>query len=160
MFSIQISDVQVISNSTSYFHRKEIRFNWIAKAASGKYICRANVIKSENYVNSSWELDVMEPKEPEIIITNIEPGVELNFSLGQPVDLLCKFNGIPRPRITWYKNEKQITPHANDTRVLLNENNSVLTIHLSESDEAIYKCVAENRVGLVSRETKLKVSSN
>lgn len=152
--------MQVISNSSSYFHRKEIRFNWIAKGASGKYNCRANIIESESYVNSSWELDVMEPKEPEIQTTNIEPGAELHFSLDQPVDLLCKFNGIPRPKITWYKDEKQISPHVNNTRILLNENNSVLTIHLSESDEGIYKCVAENRVGLVSRETKLKVSSN
>lgn len=149
----------MISNDTSYFHRKEIRWNSIKREDSGKYVCRANVIKSDSYVNKSLELDVMESKEPEIVVTNIEPGLQLNFSLGEPVQLICKFSGIPRPKITWYKDEKEITGEANNSGATLHEDDSVLSIHLNEKDEGIYKCVAENRAGLISRQTQLKITS-
>lgn len=151
----------MIPHNTQYSHRKEIRWTSISEAASGKYTCKANVIKDDSEETKTWNLEIVQPKQPEVIETNFVNGKTLEHSLGEPLQLHCKFTGIPRPQVTWYKNNDEITSERNDSRIWLNEDNTVLSIKYAKAeDQGKYKCVAVNRIAPVALETTLKITSN
>lgn len=145
---------------TEFSHRKQIRWNSIDGSAAGKYVCRANVIKDDSPDFKSWDLDIVEPSRPNVVDSNINNGKVLRNSLGEPLQLRCKFNGIPRPAISWYKDGSEIKPESNESRIILMDENTVLDVqYIKAEDEGRFKCVAENRLGSVSREVVLKISS-
>lgn len=150
--------VQVQEYNTSFSYRKEIRWNSITSAASGTYVCQASAIKDKSTKEQSWNLEIVEPKKPEIVQSNVENDMALKS--GEPLQMWCNFSSIPRPKIAWYKDGNVISPGSNDSRVSLKENNTLLDIHFTkDEDEGSYKCVGTNRIGSVSRETKLKITS-
>lgn len=152
--------MQVIPHDTQYSHRKEIRWKSIGSAAAGKYVCRANVIKDDSPDFKSWELAIVEPSRPNLIESNIDNGKVLKNLLGEPLRLRCKFSGIPHPKISWYKDGSEIIPESNKSRIITVEDNTVLDFDfLREEDEGRYKCFAKNRLGSISREATLKISS-
>lgn len=152
--------MQVIPHDTTFSHRKEIRWNSIGSSAGGKYVCRANVIKDDSPDFKSWELNIVEPSRPQIIESTIENGKVLRNLLGEPLQMRCKFSGIPHPKITWYKDGSKIVPESNESRIILLEENTVLDVQfIKDEDEGRYKCVGRNRLGSVSREAVLKISS-
>lgn len=127
--------------------------------AAGRYFCRVKVINNDTYENKSWELDVIEPTLPSIVASNFESGQLQKYRLNHHAKLLCKFSGIPSPKISWYgPNGNEIV--ANDTHISLSEENSLLNIHVNAEDEVHYRCVGENRAGRVSHEMKLIIESN
>lgn len=161
MIVILFTDVKVESHNTGYSHRKEIRWSSVTGAEAGKYECRANVIKDDSLDSKSWDLEVVKPKRPEVEDSNIENGKSMKSLLGEPLQLRCKFLGIPRPKITWYKDGSEITHETNDSRLSLHNSNTILDLqYIKAEDEGRYKCVAANRIGSVSLETELKITSN
>lgn len=153
--------MQVIPHDTPYSHRKELRWNAIASDASGKYVCRANVIKDDSPEEKTWQVTVVEPKVPEIEEINFENGKSLKHLLGEPLQLRCKFSGIPRPKVTWFKDGDEITSEGNNSRIAIREDNTLLDIHfIKGEDDGEYKCVAQNRLGSSTRQAKLKITSN
>lgn len=73
----------------------------------------------------------------------------------------CKFAGLPRPTVVWYKDDVEITNDENDTRITLRDNNTVLDIrYIKMEDQGRYRCQASNRLGTDTRETLLKITSN
>lgn len=158
---VYFADVQVIAHNTPYSHRKEIRWTSVSEAASGKYICKASVIKDDSEETKTWNLEIVQPKLPEIVDSNFVNGKTLEHSLGEPLNLHCKFIGIPHPEVTWYKNNDEITNDRNDSRIWLNNDNTVLSIKYAKAeDQGKYKCLAENRIAKVALETTLKITSN
>ena len=147
------------TKNTLYSQRKEINWNPIEKEAAGQYFCRVKIINSDNYVNKSWELKVIEPTLPSIVSSNIVSGQSQKYLLDDHAKLVCKFLGIPSPKIRWFKDNHEIIPIANDTHLSLLEDNSTLSIHLNASDVGKYRCVGENRAGQVSREMELVIES-
>lgn len=152
----------MVTKNTPYSQRKDVHLHSIKKEANGQYFCHVKIINSDDsYVNKSWNLQVIEPTLPSIISSNIVSGQSQTFLLEEDVKLICKFSGIPRPKITWYKDNSVINPIANDSHVTLFDDNSILSIHLNAADEGKYfKCVAENRAGQTSHEMKLIIKSN
>lgn len=154
------SGIQVIPHDTKFSHRKEIRWSSITSAATGKYVCRANVIKDDSPDLKSWELEIVEPSKPIVVESNIENGKVLRNLLGEPLKLKCKFAGIPHPKISWYKDGVEIIPESNESRIITLEDNTVLDLlFIKAEDEGRYKCHAKNRLGSTSREATLKISS-
>lgn len=150
----------MIPHDTKFSHRKEIRWDSIGSEAAGKYVCRANVIKDDSSDTKSWELEIVEPYQPKIVDSNIENGKVLRNLLGEPLQLRCKFSGIPRPEISWYKDGIKIVPESNESRIILMEDDTVLDVQfIKAEDEGQYKCLAQNRLGSVAREAVLKISS-
>lgn len=147
----------MITNNTQYSQRKEIHWHSIDAEASGNYTCRVKLIKSDTYLNKSWELNVVQPTLP-VIQTNIKPGQTQKHSLGEHIELLCKCSGLPLPKITWYKNDNEIQPDAKLGHISLLENDSKLHIQLNENDEGWYKCVAANRAGSTLYETNVLIN--
>lgn len=153
-----ISDVTVTVHDTPYSHRKEIHWDTVQKSASGGYVCRANIISDDTIDERHWDLNVLDPSKPVIEETTIVRGTE-KHSLGEPFQLMCKFGGLPRPDIHWYKDDIEIIPDTNDTHVSIEENKSLLNIHyVKMEDQAIYRCQGSNRYGNDYRETTLKIT--
>lgn len=124
-------------------------------------MCQANVVRDDSFENRMYDLEIVEPVKPYAENSNVENGKILKHVLGEPLQMRCKFAGIPRPTITWYKDDDKISPDSNDTRMTLKENNTLLDIlFIKGEDEGKYKCVASNRIATVTRETTLKITSN
>lgn len=98
---------------------------------------------------------------PEIEDSNFDNGKTIEHSLGEPLQLRCIFSGIPKPHTIWFKNDDEIATDRNDSRIWLNDDNTVLNIKYTKpEDQGKYKCVAENRIGPVAREITLKITSD
>lgn len=96
---------------------------------------------------------------PEIDISNLDR-TEIRKSLGEPLRLQCTFAGIPVPAINWYKDDVLFQPVENQTRISLNERNTLLDVKFIRSeDEGTYRCQGSNRLGSASRVTTLKITS-
>lgn len=157
---IFVADVTVTSHDTPYSHRKELHWDNVENTQRGEYVCRANVIKDDKFEEKSWILDISAPKKPEIEETTII-GHTLKHSLGEPLELKCKFIGLPRPTVVWFKDDVEITNDENDTRITLRDNNTVIDIrYIKMEDQGKYKCQGSNRLGTDTRETLLKITSN
>lgn len=120
------------------------------------YTCRANVIKHDSIDEKTWELDISQPSRPVIEETNLIDEVT-KHSLGEPLQLRCKYSGIPRPEIHWYKDNQEI---VSDKQKAFRENNTILEMrYITIEDEGKYKCKVSNRLGVETRETSLKIKS-
>lgn len=156
-----MSGVDVIPHDTPYSHRKELRWASVSNDSSGRYVCRANVIKDDTSEEKEWWLDIIQPQVPIVDESkeNIKSGT-LNRSLGEPLQLHCNFIGVPRPQIIWYKDNTEIVEDENSTRIGFRENNTILDIRfIKMEDQGKYECTATNRLGKSSLHTTLKISS-
>ncbi|XP_023964917.2 immunoglobulin superfamily DCC subclass member 3 isoform X2 [Chrysemys picta bellii] len=80
-------------------------------------------------------------------------------SISRPVGttaiFTCLAQGEPSPQITWLKNGQILEP---TDHIKLKNNNSTLTIYgISQEDEAIYQCIAENSAGSTQASARLTV---
>ena len=66
---------------------------------------------------------------------------------GDKLILPCKVTGYPMPTVTWFKNRHEFTFDKTNSRVIMNENNSLVIFNLTDKDEAIYSCRASNNKG-------------
>lgn len=149
----------MITKHSPHSQRKEIHWNSIDKDAAGQYDCRVKLMHSYFYLNKSWELHVIEPTLPTIVLSNIEYGQTQKYMLEDYANLMCKFSGIPRPIIKWFKDNVEIIPVENDAHLSLLQDNSILSIHLNAGDEGTYRCMAENQAGQAYREVTVNIES-
>lgn len=73
----------------------------------------------------------------------------------------CRIKGgIPIPTVTWYKDNVDISSYYNDKKISFKENGQVLEFEYTEdTDEGVYACVANNKVGEHKRTLQLSFSS-
>ncbi|XP_031631901.1 vascular endothelial growth factor receptor 1-like isoform X3 [Contarinia nasturtii] len=155
---VSSDDVKVITQNTLYSHQREIQWKNVTRAASGKYVCKASVIKDDSKETRAWNLDVVEPQEPEIK-SNLNGAVKKS-PVGEPIKLWCEVTGIPQPTLTWYKNGNVIVPEVNDTHITLDENGTVLNFHYTKADdEGKYKCEAMNRLSTTHHKVTIKMTN-
>lgn len=85
---------------------------------------------------------------------------DVTVNVEQPAVLECAFSGIPKPEVTWYKDNVPITP---DQRVTVREDKpNVHSLHIARSqldDKATYTCKAKNRFGEAEAKMNLNVTS-
>ena len=66
---------------------------------------------------------------------------------GEDVTLYCNATGVPKPSITWQKDNLTINPSA-DFRISISQDGTQLNItNLNRTDIGEYKCVANNSEG-------------
>ncbi|KAK6047730.1 immunoglobulin I-set domain protein [Cooperia oncophora] len=72
--------------------------------------------------------------------------------------LTCEMDGSPLPRITWYKDEKQLEIPSIKYDSQFDDGLAQLTVkNIEQSDAGVYRCRATNELGSVSTEGKLIV---
>ncbi|OUC40207.1 immunoglobulin I-set domain protein, partial [Trichinella nativa] len=73
------------------------------------------------------------------------------------VKLKCTVDGSPRPNISWFKNGVEITT-SKKYKIIHDNTNAELNIsNISEDDEAVYSCIAENKFGYAETAARLAV---
>ncbi|XP_056870660.1 immunoglobulin superfamily DCC subclass member 3 [Takifugu flavidus] len=116
---------------------------------SGVYVCAANKPGTRVRRTAQGRLVVQAPAE----------FVQAPLSIARPVGttaiFTCQAQGEPEPQLTWLKNGQVLEPGGH---VKLKNNNSTLTIYgISQDDEAIYQCIAENSAGSTQASARLTV---
>jgi len=85
---------------------------------------------------------------------------DVTVNVEQPAVLECTFSGIPKPEVTWYKDNVPITV---DQRVTMREDKpNVHSLHIARSqldDKATYTCKAKNRFGEAEAKMNLTITS-
>ncbi|XP_022833229.1 peroxidasin-like [Spodoptera litura] len=121
----------------------------IQESDAGLYTCLVENINGK--VNASAALEVMVP--PTFIL---EPHNK-TVRLGDDVEFICTAKGVPKPLINWFRNTLVLPLSEN---IILSDNNQNLTIlSVTEDDEGIYHCRAENAEGYVEGSAFLTIEN-
>ncbi|XP_013881640.1 immunoglobulin superfamily DCC subclass member 3 [Austrofundulus limnaeus] len=116
---------------------------------SGVYVCAANKPGTRVRRTAQGRLVVQAPAE------FVQPPQSIARPVGTTAIFTCQVQGEPDPQLTWLKNGQVLEPRGH---VKLRNNNSTLTIHsISQEDEAIYQCIAENSAGSTQASARLTV---
>ncbi|XP_060892953.1 immunoglobulin superfamily DCC subclass member 3 [Labrus mixtus] len=116
---------------------------------SGVYVCAANKPGTRVRRTAQGRLVVQAPAE------FIQAPQSLARPVGTTAIFTCQAQGEPEPQLTWLKNGQILEPGGH---VKLRNNNSTLTIYgISQDDEAIYQCIAENSAGSTQASARLTV---
>uniref|UniRef100_A0A8D3D7G9 Immunoglobulin superfamily DCC subclass member 3 n=1 Tax=Scophthalmus maximus TaxID=52904 RepID=A0A8D3D7G9_SCOMX len=116
---------------------------------SGVYVCAANKPGTRVRRTAQGRLVVQAPAE------FVQPPQSVARPVGTTAIFTCQAQGEPEPQLTWLKNGQILEPGGH---VRLRNNNSTLTIYgISQDDEAIYQCIAENSAGSTQASARLTV---
>ncbi|CAF99689.1 unnamed protein product, partial [Tetraodon nigroviridis] len=116
---------------------------------SGVYVCAANKPGTRVRRTAQGRLVVQAPAE------FVQPPQSISRPVGTTAIFTCQARGEPEPQLTWLKNGQVLEPGGH---VKLRNNNSTLTIYgISQDDEAIYQCIAENSAGSTQASARLTV---
>lgn len=116
---------------------------------SGVYVCAANKPGTRVRRTAQGRLVVQAPAE------FIQPPQSIARPVGTTAIFTCQAQGEPEPQLTWLKNGQILEPGGH---VKLRNNNSTLSIYsISQEDEAIYQCIAENSAGSTQASARLTV---
>ncbi|XP_030233140.1 immunoglobulin superfamily DCC subclass member 3 isoform X2 [Gadus morhua] len=116
---------------------------------SGVYVCAANKPGTRVRRTAQGHLVVQAPAE------FVQPPQSIARPVGTTAIFSCQAQGQPRPQLTWLKNGQILEPGGH---VKLRNNNSTLTIYgISQDDDAIYQCIAENSAGSTQASARLTV---
>nr|XP_020465566.1 immunoglobulin superfamily DCC subclass member 3 [Monopterus albus] len=116
---------------------------------SGIYVCAANKPGTRLRRTAQGRLVVQAPAE------FVQPPQSIARPVGTTAIFTCQAQGEPEPQLTWLKNGQILEPGGH---VKLRNNNSTLTIYgISQDDEAIYQCIAENSAGSTQASARLTV---
>ncbi|KAL0968788.1 hypothetical protein UPYG_G00271890 [Umbra pygmaea] len=119
----------------------------VKRQHSGVYLCRATTPGTRNYTIAAANLTVLEP--PSLVE---RPESQTRPRAGT-ARFICQAQGVPPPRITWLKNGEQV--HLNG-RIKVYNSKLVIT-QITQEDDAIYQCVAENEQGSILAVARLIV---
>lgn len=142
---------------TKYSYKNEIHFSSIESGDHGTYHCVANGIELDDQHPAKLELTVNTPAWPTLGETNMDKPMIVD--LGGTVRFYCDFDGIPVPKITWYKDDQLIVSGENDLNATILENGKYLNILYTRMGyEGTYKCMASNKVGHKEISTTLELT--
>ncbi|XP_077323843.1 immunoglobulin superfamily DCC subclass member 3-like [Lithobates pipiens] len=116
---------------------------------SGIYVCAANKPGTRVRRTAQGRLVVQAPAE------FVQHPQSISRPVGTTAIFTCLAQGEPPPQITWLKNGQELEPNGH---IKLKNNNSSLTISgISQEDEAIYQCIAQNSAGSSQASARLSV---
>ncbi|XP_051018816.1 vascular endothelial growth factor receptor 1 [Acomys russatus] len=118
---------------------------------SGTYACRAKNIYTGEEVLQKTDVVIRDQEAPHLLQNLSDHRVSISSS----TTLDCQASGVPRPQITWFKNNHKI---QQEPGVILGPGNSTLFIErVKEEDEGVYRCRAANQKGTVESSAYLTV---
>ncbi|CAH1956241.1 unnamed protein product [Acanthoscelides obtectus] len=137
---------------TDHSNRSTMNILFGKKEDSGKYTCR--IENRDKFLEKDIYVTVTDPIKPVLVQTNMRGGVsETEYPLSYK--LICKVFGVPKPQITWYKND--VVFHPSEGRIMELGGNQVLYFNRTDvMDEGTYSCSARNRMGGISAQQVLK----
>jgi len=73
---------------------------------------------------------------------------------GSNLTLRCRVRGYPAPKVTWFKDEKQLNANG---RISMNSDGKLFVQGLEVSDNGIYTCEASNSLGKDKKKVEINV---
>ncbi|XP_042313507.1 vascular endothelial growth factor receptor 1 isoform X1 [Sceloporus undulatus] len=110
---------------------------------SGTYACRAKNLYTGEDVIQEKDVTVRAQEAPYLLRNLTDQVVNTSHS----VSLECHVHGVPEPKISWYKNNKEILQKPGI--ILGPGSQSLLIERVQEDDAGQYQCVASNLKGVV-----------
>ncbi|XP_023218467.1 vascular endothelial growth factor receptor 1-like, partial [Centruroides sculpturatus] len=150
-------DLEVIHESTVYSEVEILNFNAITFQNNGTYICIA-APRNKTFMNETKviHLEVRGIEKPSFVKTNMNKTM-ISVPNTMHYEFLCYVEGVPFPKITWYK-DGDVFDDSNISGVELTDNFQKLTINrVVERDAGTYRCEAENKGGIIFEESTLHV---
>lgn len=143
----------VLRNDTPYSYRAKLMLLNVKLGSDGNYSCEAR--RREDGVPETREqiINVIAQKEPKIVSTNLN-GTEMLINSGTKIDMYCKAEGLPVPKVKWYKDNTLLQVY-NDSRMVIKGDQLIIPFAKFE-DEGEYRCDVTNRLKTVSRSISLK----
>ncbi|KAG5677714.1 hypothetical protein PVAND_007446 [Polypedilum vanderplanki] len=93
--------------------------------------------------------------EPPMFLTRFE---EQTVKQNETITLTAKVTGIPRPDVTWLRNNKPLQPSDRMSTEYIGETTTLkITKADSETDSGDYKCIASNIIGKASHGAKVHI---
>ncbi|XP_037908371.1 platelet-derived growth factor receptor alpha isoform X3 [Hermetia illucens] len=153
-------DYKVEFTESEYSYKKKLTMKNIHFDKAGLYECRASLIDDDSTPESRYiNITVNAPETPAITHSNLD-GSKIGKKLGEFLQLDCQHKGLPKPVISWFKNDVPLQFGKNDTRRFLNHGNSILNIpFIKPEDEGVYKCVVTNRLGSAERSVSVAITN-
>uniref|UniRef100_A0A3Q2D6H9 Immunoglobulin superfamily, DCC subclass, member 3 n=1 Tax=Cyprinodon variegatus TaxID=28743 RepID=A0A3Q2D6H9_CYPVA len=112
---------------------------------SGVYVCAANKPGTRVRRTAQGRLVVQE---------FVQPPQSISRPVGTTALFTCQAQGEPEPQLTWLKNGQVLEPGGH---VKFRNNNTLTIYSISQEDEAIYQCIAENSAGSTQASARLTV---
>ena len=130
-------------NSKYEMNKNYLKINNLKYTDSGIYRCSAFNQFSHNYMKKKHGTIKLSVNSPPIIISK---SAKIQAKPATFALLDCQANGIPKPQVTWYKNNKIIAKDETfSVKYTFSPFNGSLTIHdLNDDDSGYYYCFASS----------------
>lgn len=147
--------------NTKYSWRKKITWKEVTKASKSFYICgveRRKMLDESMVHRFEKKIAILEVHDPEkpVIAPNFD-GRVLEKLTGESLILECRLSGLPKPNLTWYKND-EILIETDNVEISIDMSRIQIT-PLTLEDSGTYKCYAWNRIGNDSKSVYVGTSS-
>ncbi|KPJ09244.1 Peroxidasin [Papilio machaon] len=137
----------LLSDRITMRHNGSMVIERIQHTDAGIYTCEAENLNGR--ITAQAKLDVM--VAPAFVVV---PKDEV-ITIGETAEFRCTARGVPKPVITWYRNTMALS--ENENIVISDDNQNLTIIQVSNDDDGLYHCRAENSEGLTEISAILKV---
>ncbi|XP_076749941.1 PDGF- and VEGF-receptor related [Xylocopa sonorina] len=138
-------------SKTPFTYRSILKIKNVKKSDSTRYVC-------SNKEEVEYDLQVYNAEAPYFKETNLQENetiIDFNKQGHQTIILKCLVGGMPKPNITWYKDDKVLQM---DDQYMYTNNRQMLHIkYLLESDSGKYSCEVTNRLGTIKAYVTLTI---
>ncbi|XP_036354448.1 hemicentin-1-like isoform X2 [Octopus sinensis] len=117
---------------------------WTEPEDTGRYSCQA----SNPAGDAIKHFDVSIHVPPKLENPQLE---KMEIMNRKSITLSCKVSGIPKPTITWYRNEMIIPAFGNSKKRILNQGRELMLTNINMDDSGQYMCEATNVAGKVQK---------
>ena len=154
------SRLQVVESNPSNFDvGSRLKFESLAPADSGVYVCRVSGSDGATQ-ERKLNLTVRQMEYP-VFVETFNMDDTMYVKSDETVEMKCIARGVPEPTVSWYLNDTAIDFSKDLNFILGNSGQSLrLATVVAGKSEGRYTCKASNRAGIASLEQKIvKVES-
>ncbi|KPI96140.1 Peroxidasin [Papilio xuthus] len=137
----------LLSDRITMRHNGSMVIEKIQHTDAGLYTCEAENLNG--HISAQAKLEVM--VAPAFVVV---PKDEV-ITIGETAEFRCTARGVPKPVITWYRNTMALS--ENENIIISDDNQNLTIIQVSNDDDGLYHCRAENSEGLTEISAILKV---